>query len=153
MHNSSRYESLLPLVVFLSACAASVTGPVVPAAVMLGEWSYVSPHVAGAAPELNAGLRAQIGIDSLDGMRFGGRVTLWFAGDVGISPSGFGRIAGRIDEHNGVTLEIPRSSPSQLAVMVVGELAGDVLTVHDCYSGADAGPFASGTTFERVAVQ
>jgi hypothetical protein len=150
MHNSSRYASLLPLVVFLSACAASVIGPVAPSAVMFGEWSYATPRVATEELTLNAGLRVQIDIDSLDGMRFWGHVTLWFAGDVGISPSAFGRIAGRIDEHNGVTLEIPRASPSQLAVMVVGELAGDVLTVHDCYSGADAGPFASGATFERV---
>jgi hypothetical protein len=90
-------------------------------------------------------------VDSVEGMRFWGRVTLWFAGDGGISPSAFGRVGGRIDDHNGVTLEIPRESASQFAIMVVGELAGDVLTVHDCYSGTNAGPFASGTRFERVA--
>jgi len=120
---------------------------------MLGEWSYSSPHALRESPALNTGLRVQIRIDSLDGMRFSGHVTVWFAGDVGIPPSAFGRLAGRIDEHNGVTLEIPRHAPGQSAVTVVGELAGDVLTVHDCYSGVDAGPFASGTTFVRVAVQ
>jgi hypothetical protein len=102
---------------------------------------------------LNTGLHVVVTIDSVEEMRFWGRVTLWFAGDVGISPSAFGRVAGRIDEHNGVTLEIPRRSPSQVAVTVMAELVGDVLTVRDCYSGADAGPFASGTTFERVGVQ
>ena len=41
------------------------------------------------APALNTGLQVRVMIDSLDGTRFWGRVTLWFAGDVGISPSAF----------------------------------------------------------------
>jgi hypothetical protein len=153
MNSISRYASLLSLVILVSSCAASVTDAIAPSAVMLGEWSYAAPNRIVDPPVLNTGLHVSVRVDSVEGMRFWGRVTLWIAGDVGISPSAFGRIAGRIDEHNGVTLEIPRASPSQVAVMVVGELAGDVLTVHDCYSGADAGPFASGTTFVRVAVQ
>ena len=96
MNTSSRYASLLPLVVFLSACA-SVSDAVTPSAVMLGEWSYASAHVVAAAPDLNTGLRVQISIDSLDGMRFWGRVTLWFVGDVGITPSAFGRVSGTVD--------------------------------------------------------
>jgi hypothetical protein len=102
---------------------------------------------------LNTGVHVLISIDSVEATCFWGRVTLWFSGDVGISPSAFGRVAGRIDEHNGVTLEIPRRSPGQVTVTVMAELVGDVLTVHDCYSGVDSGPFAIGTTFERVAVQ
>ncbi len=153
MNSISRYASLLLVVILVSSCAASVTDAVAPSAVMLGEWSYAAPNRIVDPPVLNTGLHVSVRVDSVEGMLFGGRVTLWFTGDVGISPSAFGRIAGRIDEHNGVTLEIPRASPSQVAVIVVGELGGDVLTVHDCYSGADAGPFASGTTFERVAVR
>jgi len=148
MNTSSRYESLLPLVVFLGACAASINDPVAPSLVMLGEWSYVSPHVASAAPTLNAGLRVQIGIDSLDGMHFSGHVTLWFAGDVGIPPTAFGRVSGTVDGGNGVTLVIPRAN--EHALMIMGELAGDVLTVVECHAGTEPGPFAARTAFRRL---
>ena len=47
MNTRSRHESLLPLVVLLSACRASVADPVLPSAVMLGEWSYSSAHIDG----------------------------------------------------------------------------------------------------------
>jgi len=127
--------------------------PVPPAAVMLGEWSYRDPRRLEAAPTLNAGLQVRIAIDSLDGRRFWGHVTLWFAGDVGIAPNTFGRVAGRLGDSNRVSLEIPRASTEGSTVMVMGELAGDVLTIRDCHSGAEAGPFASGTAFERVTIR
>ena len=150
---SLRFTSLAAVVVLFSSCTTSLVAPDAAAAVMLGEWSYAAPNRSGESPTLNTGLHVVVMIDSVEDRRFWGRVTLWFAGDVGISPSAFGRVAGRIAEHNGVTLEIPRHSRGQSAVMVVAELAGDVLTIHDCYSGADSGPFASGTTFERVATR
>jgi len=144
-----RFTSFLPVIVLCSACGTSVTSPDSPAALMLGEWSYAAPSRSSESPTLNTGLHVVVTIDSVGDRRFWGRITLWFAGDVGIAPSGFGRITGRIDEHNGVTLEIPRASST---VMVVGDLAGDVLTVRDCQSGAEheSGPFARGTAFERV---
>ena len=148
MNTRSRYESLLPLVVLLSACRASVTDPVPPSAVMLGEWSYSSAQVVREPPDLNTGLRVQIGIDSLDGMRFWGRVTLWFAGDVGIPPAAFGRVSGTVDGGNGVTLVIPRANERSL--MVMGALAADVLTVLECYAGTEPGPFAARTAFIRL---
>jgi hypothetical protein len=153
MHNSSRNASLLLLVTLVSSCAASVTDASAPSAVMLGEWSYASPHSMSDPPVLNTGLHVSVMVDSVKGMRFWGHVTLWFAGDVGTSPSAFGRVWGQIDDGSGVMLEIPRASPGQAAVSVVGELAGDVLMVHGCSSGADAGPFAVGSTFERAAAQ
>jgi len=146
-----RSTSLL-VVVPCGACG-TVTSPDSPAAVMLGEWSYRAPHRFDESPTLNAGLQVHISIDSLAGMRFWGRVTLWYAGDVGISPSTFGRVAGRLGDSNRVSLEIPRASTEGSTVMVMGELAGDVLTIRDCYSGAEAGPFASGTAFERVTIR
>ena len=148
------FTSFLPLVVlFGSACGPGVTSPDSPAAVMLGEWSYAAPHRISDPPVLNAGLHVSVMVDSTEGMRFWGHVTLWFAGDVGTSLSAFGRVWGQIDDGRGVMLEIPRASPGQAAVRVLGELAGDVLTVHGCSSGAAAGPFAIGAAFERVAVQ
>jgi hypothetical protein len=148
MDQTIRFTSFIGVVVF-SACTSSIAAPASPAAVMLGEWSYAAPIRIIDPPSLNTGLHVLISIDSAEGMRFWGRVTLWFGGDVGISLSAFGRVWGQIDESNGVMLEIPRASPGQAAVRVVGELVGDVLTVHGCSSGAVAGPFAIGTMFER----
>ena len=148
-----RFTSFLPVVVLCSACGTAVTSPDSAAAIMVGEWSYRAPHRPDESPTLNAGLQVRITVDSLEGLRFWGRVTFWFAGDVGIAPSAFGRVWGQIDDGSGVMLEIPRASLGQAAVRVVGELAGDVLTVHGCSSGADAGPFAVGSTFERGVAQ
>lgn len=147
MDRSVRFASFLPVVVLCSACSTVVTSPDSPAAVMLGEWSYAASNTVSDPPMLNTGLHVSVMVDSVEGMRFWGYVTMWFVGDVGTAPSAFGRVGGRIDGQSGVTLEIPRAPR---AVWVVGELSGDVLTVRDCYSGADSGPFAVGTTFERV---
>jgi len=150
MNLISGYASLPSLVILFSSCAASVTDAVAPSAVMLGEWSYTSPQVVGAAPDLNAGLHVQIAIDSLEGMRFWGRVTLWFAGDVGIPPTAFGRVSGTVDGSNGVTLVIPRQPTNARPLMVTGDLAGDVLTVLECHAGTEPGPFVARTAFLRI---
>lgn len=153
MDQTTRFTSLIAPVVFLSACTSSLTSPDSPAAVMLGEWSYAAPNRISDPPVLNTGLHVSVMVDSVEGMRFWGHVTLWVAGDVGTSLTSFGRVWGQIDDGSGVMLEIPRTSAGQAAVRVVGELAGDVLTVHGCSSGAAGGPFTIGTTFERHAAQ
>jgi hypothetical protein len=119
-----------------------------PAATMLGEWSYAASQIA-EPPTLNSGLHVGVVIDSIDGARFWGRVAHWFAGDVGISPSAFGRLSGSIDDVNEVTLVIPRETPGD-RVIVMGALAGDVLTVRDCHMGSEPGPFADGSAFMRL---
>jgi hypothetical protein len=148
MNSISRYASLLLLVIVFSSCATSVSEPAAPSAVMLGDWSYSSPHVVRSGPDLNAGVRVQIGIDSLADKRFWGQVTLWFAGDVGISPAAFGRVSGSVDDGNGVTLVIPRANEPSL--MVLGDVATDVLTVRECHAGTEPGPFAAGAAFVRL---
>lgn len=149
MARESWYTSVLALVVLCGACSSSVVAPVSPAAVMLGEWTYAVPHQT-PAPTLNAGFRVEIAIDSLEGMRFWGRVTLWFAGDVGIAPSTFGRISGRIDEANAVRLVIPRAPAEDHPLTVWGELAADVLTIVGCQVGTAPGPFVANSAFVRL---
>jgi hypothetical protein len=124
--------------------------PPPPAAVMLGEWSYVSPAVVCDAPSLNAGLHVTIAIDSLDGMRFWGRVVLWFAGDVGISPGRFAPVTGSVDRSGGVRVLIAFADPGASSVTIVGVLAGDTLTVSESWLGAEAGPFPTGGCFDRT---
>ena len=150
MHSISRYASLLSVVILFSSCSASVTDAAAPSMAMLGEWSYASPRAPRESPTLNTGLRVQIRIDSLDGMRFSGHVTLWFAGDVGVSPTAFGRVSGTVDASNGVTLVIPREPSNGRPLMVTGEVAGDMLTVRACHAGTEPGPFAAGSAFRRL---
>jgi hypothetical protein len=49
-----------------------------------------------------------------------------------------------------VTLVIPRKPARDRPIMVVGALGGDVLTVRDCHSGSERGPFAAGSAFMRL---
>jgi hypothetical protein len=127
---------------------APVTLP--PAADMLGEWNYASVAVVRDAPSLNTGLHVIIAIDSLDGMRFRGRVVLWFAGDVGVSPDVFGPVTGSVDGLSGVTVVIAFADPDTPMITIVGVLAGDVLTVSDSWLATEHGPFLSGEYFERT---
>lgn len=140
---------LCALVVFLCACNHTPVTPVSPAAIMLGEWSYHAPSQRPDTPTLNAGVRVSVVIDSLDATRFWGRVTLWFAGDVGVAPSTFGRVSGSIADRSGVTIRIPREPADDHPLMIIGEVSGDVLTVLDCRAGADTGPFAPQSLFIR----
>ncbi len=89
MHNrGGRLKQLGWCVVLLvGACGAPTALP--PAAAMLGEWNYSSAPVAYDRPSLNAGLLVTIVVESSDGMHFRGRITRWFAGDVGVSPDVF----------------------------------------------------------------
>ena len=135
----------------LSACAEGPTALPLPesSGVILGEWSYASALKVPAAPSLNTGLRVTIVIDSLDTMQFRGRVTFWFAGDVGFPPNAFGPVTGSLDEDGGVTMWIPFTAPGASTITVVGTVAGDVLTVSESLLGANPGPFPSGECFER----
>ena len=71
----------------LGACGAPTALP--PAAAMLGDWSYASAPVARDRPSLDAGLLVTIAVESVDAMHYRGRVTRWFAGDVGVAPDGW----------------------------------------------------------------
>ncbi len=137
--------------VVLCACAEAPTAlaPAESSGPILGEWNYASALRVPEAPSLNTGLRVTIVIDSLDTLQFRGRVTFWFAGDVGFPPSAFGPVTGSLDEDGGVTIWIPFAAPGVATITIAGTVAGDVLTVHESRLGANAGPFPSGGCFER----
>jgi len=148
MGKRSGYLNLLgvcaaPLV---GACSAR-TAPS-PAAVMLGAWSYASAPIGDHAPSLNTGLHVTVTVDAVEGASFSGQVTRWIAGDVGIAPDQFGPVTGRVDDAGGVTFFIPQATPGPI-LAIRGSLNGDVLTVHESWSGAEPGPFPSGGTFRR----
>ena len=150
MNRNFCFNSVLAVVVLLCACRNAPVAPVAPAEVMLGEWSYRKPAPVTGTPMLNAGTLVSVRIDSVEDVRFWGRVTLWFVGDVGVAPSTFGRVRGSVGEGNGVSLVIPMEAPNRRPLMIRGEVTGDVLTVLDCYMGAEPGPFGVRSQFLRL---
>lgn len=142
-------ESAIVIAVGLTACASSPTALQVPASVIVGEWSYASAAPTPEPPSLNTGLHVTILIESSDGSQFRGRVTFWFAGDVGVAPAVFGPVTGTLDNAGTVMMRIPFAAPDAPAITMVGTVAGDVLTVHDSVCGEGPGPFLSGRAFER----
>lgn len=145
-----RRSAAVPLALLLvSACADRATAPDAPAAVMLGEWRYARPAVYDPL-SLNAGFFVTIAIDSAAEMRFWGRVTAWFVGDVGLSTDRFGPVTGAIDHEHGVTLLIAAKTTESSAHMVKGEIEGDVIVVSESWAGTNAGPFPIGERFQRL---
>ena len=145
-------QVFLPLAaVVLGACAEGPTALPPPRSlgVILGEWSYASAPVVRDPPSLKTGLRVAIVIDARDAMRFLGRVTFWFAGDVGFPPDAFGPVTGTLDEDGTVTMWILFTTPGAAAITIVGTVAGDLLTIRESWLEANPGPFPAGGCFER----
>ena len=136
------------VVLLVGACGAPSALP--PAAAMLGEWNYSSAPVAYDRPSLVAGLLVTIVVESADGMHFRGRVTRWFAGDVGVAPDVFGPVTGSMDGNDQVTVLISRTAPGEPTLAIVGVLSGDVLTVLESRLEATPGPFPAASRFERA---
>lgn len=132
----------------LTGCGAPTALP--PAAAMLGAWSYNSAPVSPDRPSLNAGIHVSLAVDSVEGKEFSGRVTLWFAGDVGIAPDAFGPLSGSVDGAGGVTLLIRWAAAGQPTLRITGVLADDMLTVHESWFGTAPGPFPPGEYFRRA---
>ena len=116
---------------------------------LLGRWEYATPAPARRPetvppPALATGLAVAFVIDSVAGSTFFGRMGRWFMGDVGIAPSLFGRITGRIDSAS-VTMTIPYTRSGLEAITVVGRLvAPDSIAIASAMRGSEPGPFASG---------
>ena len=135
------------MALLLGACGSLSAPP--PAAVMLGTWRYDSRLVVDR-PSLNAGLHVTLAVDSVDGMHFAGRVTQWLAGDVGISPDAFAPLTGAVDGAGMVTLVIAWTTPDVSPLRISGTLAGDALTIRECWAGTEPGPFPPGDAFRRT---
>lgn len=144
----------LAISAFGALCAVRCSDPVgstrPPASVMLGEWSYTSVLPVPDQPSLNAGLQVTLAIDSADGMAFQGRVTRWFAGDVGISLDVFGPVTGSVDRSGGFALVFALTPTDLQPIAVSGALGRDVLTISDSWEGTEPGPFPPGGSFLRV---
>ena len=116
---------------------------------MRGAWRYNSGVVVDG-PSLNTGLHVTLTVDAIAGSRFSGRVTQWFAGDVGIRPEVFGPFTGSVDDLAEVTLVLPSAGAGLPALTITGALSGDALTVRESWLGTDPGPFLNGELFRRT---
>jgi len=131
------------------SCRVATAPQAPPAAVMLGVWSHRTAVADSGSPSLNAGLLVTIVVDSADAMQFRGRVGMWFAGDVGISPDVFGPVTGTVDGNGGVTIVIAYAAVDRPSLTISGSLTADVVTVRECSFGMEPGPFLPGDRFER----
>ncbi len=124
-----------------------------PAAALLGRWEYVAPPATttAAGPSLGAGFRVTLEFDSIAGPNAYGHVTQWFAGDVGLAPTLFGRVAFGITPNGAANLTIPFARSAGPAVTVEGLLRGDTLRITTARRGDEQGPFstAAGAAFVR----
>jgi hypothetical protein len=128
-------------------------------ALMVGEWTHSRILSTRSDAPANLGFSASmvfsvsIVIDSARDMQFWGHVARWFVGDVGLPASRFGLVSGTIDSGYAVVLQIaPGSTPGWTdgALTIEGEVAGDLLSVHSSWAGADQGPFPLGCRFRRL---
>ena len=142
---------VIPLSALLAtACAEAPTAVEAPAAVMMGEWRYARGAPAHGAPTLNAGFFVTIAIDSAADMRFWGRVTAWFVGDVGIPIDRFGPVTGTVDDAHSVTLRIAAQADGMAAHSVKGQIDGDVIVVLESWAGVNDCPFSIGGRLQRL---
>jgi tungstate transport system substrate-binding protein len=129
---------------------AARSAPPPPAAELMGRWAYVAPRAPAppGRPTLGGGLRVTLTLDSAAGRTAYGQVTHWFAGDVGIPATAFGRVAARLEDSAQVTIIIPpaRSPAAAPAPIVVRtrRRGRDTLAVAPAQPGDNAGPFGTG---------
>jgi tungstate transport system substrate-binding protein len=118
-----------------------------PAAELLGRWAYVAPRPPAppGRPPLGGGLRVTLTLDSAAGRTAYGQVTQWFAGDVGVPATAFGRVAARLEDSARVTIVIPPARPPAAPIVVRTQRRGrDTLAVSPAAPGDQAGPFGTG---------
>lgn len=123
-----------------------------PADVLLGRWEYVAPATRPRHhPALGAGFRVAVQFDSAAGNQAFGRVVTWFAGDVGLAPTMFGRVEGEVSQDGNTRMSIPFARAEGPAMTISGRLAGDTLAITDARQGDEPGPFstAAGAAFVR----
>jgi hypothetical protein len=121
-----------------------------PGAALLGRWEYVAPpRPAPARPALHGGVRVALEFDSAAGTRAFGRVTLWFAGDLGLGPGMFDVVDGAVAPDGAAHLTIPFARSTSAPLTVEGMLAGDTLRITASRQGVDEGPLAPTAVFVR----
>jgi hypothetical protein len=145
---SIRKTMLAVSALLVGACGRDPVAP--PSTTMLGTWHYAMPVQSSGGPSLNAGLQVTLGIASFDGMRFRGRVDLWFTGDMGLSLDNFGPVHGTMADGGAVSFTIPLTHSDGPPISVVGIVTGDLLVVTESQRGLEPGPFVHDGQFRRI---
>jgi len=104
--------------------------PQSPAAALFGTWQYHSGVARDTTrPSLNAGLQFALTFDSVAGRAAFGRVSRWFAGDVGALPGTFGRVVATVDSVGMATVVVPYARGNAELLQFVLELRFDTISI------------------------
>ena len=100
----------------------------------VGRWMLeVSPEPATGTPRV----RMELQLDSVRGTQVFGRLTSYVAGNVGIDPTAFPRLDGRMSDGDYVTLEIGHEDPAVSGFVLAGPLSGDTIALDLLVIGPD----------------
>ena len=102
------------------------------AAQLIGEWLLASDP-----PQPLPGLRIGFTVDSARGAAYHGRLSLYFAGNVGGRPDDFEPFSGSVGRDGTVTFRAQPGDPAAPSIMLVGPLRADTIHVTTLVVGAD----------------
>lgn len=105
---------------------------------IVGEWELRS-HPPSRMP----GLQLTVTVDSASGTRYFGRLTNYFAGDVGMDPRDYESFADSIRPGGYVVFAMPATDPEMLGIVMEGTVEADTVRLVEFLLGPDT--ISSGT--------
>ncbi len=99
---------------------------------LVGDWSLTS-----APAQRMPGMRLTITVDSAAGAALWGRLTNYFAGNMGTSPEAYQPFTAAIDEEGEIDVSIPATDPDYLGIVFAGVLVGDSIALDTFVLGPD----------------
>ncbi len=102
------------------------------AAELVGDWLLRSDP-----PQQMPGLHVTVTVDSASGIRYFGRLSNYFSGDVGIDPQEFEPFADSIGPNRSVVFAMPTRDRDMLGIVMEGTLTADTVRLSKFVLGPD----------------
>ena len=112
--------------------AESATAEVYSAAALVGDW-----YLESEPPTPRPGLSMRFTVDSTDGPSYFGRLSHYFAGNVGGDLTAFKPFVGSMDDHDLVEFRVDQVDPAMLGIVVQGRLGADTIHANTLIIGPD----------------
>lgn len=125
-------SSVLAQVDEAATAAASTTQSTRPESTLLGNWLLRS-----APAQRMPGTQLTVSVDSVDGSAYVGRLSHYFAGNMGIDPAEFQACDDSISADSIVTFRLPTVDPELLGILLVGRLTNDSIALTTFVLGPD----------------
>ncbi len=103
-----------------------------PSEALVGDW-----NLAADPPLQPPGWHMRVTIDSARGSSFFGRLTYYFAGNVGGDLSAFEPFVGNVNSEGGIAFTIRQRDPAMLGIGVEGRLVQDTIFANTLVVGPD----------------